>query len=177
MEREIFYIKMVSCVESLLKFEEIKNDCLENKLNKILNLSNDFNNEEKGDIKNWLINRKIKHKFLYFLNRYSKGFIKGGNKKAKHCFIKRGDLRSYLKRIYDARSSYIHTGEPMYISFDLKFKADGNSHLWDLSPDQGIYTGRRRIDGNKKLPRIRWFERIVNYSLKKFVEEKKENKT
>lgn len=160
---------MVSCVESLLSFIELHNDKLGVKIEEIILLNEKFSNQEKEEVKNWLKNRKIKKKFIEFIKIYSSGFFRGGNRKAKHCYIKKKDLINYLGRIYDARSYYIHEGKPMYISSDLRMQVGEKCYLWDISPDLGIYADKRKILGGEKLPRVRWFERIVNYSLKNFI--------
>ena len=171
-DKEFFYIKMVSCAESLLEFIELYGDELNDKMNDLISLKGNFVKPEKNEIKGWLKNRKIKQRFVKFIKIYSKGFFKGGNRKAKHCYIKKDDLENYLKRIYNARSDYIHEGKPMYISSDMDIGVDGNCHLWDLDPSSGTMIDKRKITEKEKLPRMRWFERIVNYSLKKFIEEK-----
>lgn len=171
---ELFFLKMVSCVESIANIE-IQNDNLKEKFTKILD-KNIFTNSEKQEIKSWLKNRKIKMKFIKFLEIYScKGFFQSGYRKAKHCYIKKAELGNFLSRIYDARSDYVHTGKPMYISLDMNMNSDatdGRCHLWDQDPSLGMSADRKNISGREKLPRARWFERIVNYSIKKFIEEK-----
>lgn len=172
---ELFYIKMVSCVESVISDIKITENKLEKKLTTVLHKGK-FTTDEEQEIKNWITNRKIKQKFITFIKKYSKGFFKSGYRKAKHCYIKKVDTENYLKRIYDSRSAYIHTGKPMYISFDMSIGGDASDdkcHLWDLDPSLGSMIDRREIKGKEKLPRTRWFERIVNFSLKKFIEEKK----
>jgi len=96
-----------------------------------------FTGEEKQELKNWISNRKIKQKFVKFIDTYSEGFYKSGYRKATHCYIKKTNSTKYLKRIYDARSAYIHTGKPMYISSDINIYGDSSDnkyHLWDLDP-------------------------------------------
>lgn len=173
-DNEFLYIKLVSCVESLITYVKIDDDKLKKKLDIILKKGK-FTNSQKREIKNWIGNRKIKQKFIKFIKEFSKGFFDKGYRKAKHCYIKKSDFVKYLKRIYDARSAYIHTGRPMYISFDMGVggdTSDNKCHLWDLDPSLGTMSDRREIAEKEKLPRMRWFERIVNYSLKKFIEKK-----
>lgn len=57
----------------------------------------------------------------------------------------------------------------MYLSFDLRMDEAKN---WDVDPSQGMMVDRKKFGANEKLPRLRWFERIVNYCIKKFIEEK-----
>lgn len=154
----LFYIRMVSSIEALLDNEiESPQDSLERKLDSLIN-EDYFDNPEKQQIQQWIRTRKIKKRFVSFVEKYSKGFFKGGNRKAKHCYIKKSDLENYIKLIYDARSAYLHAGKPMRIS------PDGNADF-ARSWDSGSLN-------NKILPRVRWFERIVNHCLKGFVDDR-----
>ena len=101
-----------------------------------------------------------------FLQQHSNNFFKGGKRKAKHCHIYKDQLNKYAKRIYDARSAYLHNGNPMYLSQDMR-----GEHIkyWDLDPGLGMMTDRKNFVANEKLPRARWFERIVNHCAKNFI--------
>lgn len=167
-DRQLFFIRMVSAVESILTYIEAESDNLEIKLT---SLSNNFTNDENIAIADWLSNRKIKQRFNKFFILYSKGFFKGGKRKASHCYIKKSDLSNFTSRIYKARSAYLHEGKPMYLSFDLRMD---EAKYWDVDPSQGMMVDRKKFGANEKLPRLRWFERIVNYCIKKFIEEKYE---
>lgn len=169
-DKELFFIKMVSAVESLLCFIRILPDDLENKLIELTGDGETFAQEESQIIRNWLENRNISRKFLNFFQEYYKGFFKGGRRKAPHCFIRKADLDKYTKRIYKSRSDYLHNGRPMYISFDMTVDY---AKFWDLDPGLGMMADRKRISAKEKLPRMRWFERLTNHCLKNFVEESK----
>lgn len=162
---QLFFIKMVSAVEALLTFENFSEDDLHKKIKNLIN-NNIFFKNEKDEISNWLDNRSINQRFRRFIKKYSVGFFKGGKRKAEHCYIRKNELDMYLKRIYNARSKYLHEGVPMYLSMDLNNK---DAICWDVDPTQGQMIDRSKIDGKTKLPRTRWFERIVNYSIKKFI--------
>lgn len=165
-DHQLFFIKMVSSMESLLKFIEEPEDSLKEKLTRLG--KKEFDKHEFDEIKNWLKNRKISKRFSYFFQKYSDGFFKGGKRKAQHCFIKKGELDAYTKRIYDARSSYLHKGKPMYLSFDMTME---DAKYWDLDPGLGMMIDRKKISVNEKLPRARWFERLTNHCLKNFIKE------
>jgi hypothetical protein len=165
---ELFFIKMVSSVEALLEFVEVQNDVFSNKLYKLTE-ADLFDSEEGNEIKNWLTNRKIGKKFVSFLMKYSQGFTEEIPKVATHCYIKEAEIKDYARRIYNARSAYLHTGKPMYLSMDMR--AD-DMQKWDVDPSGGMMVDRKKFSEKEKLPRMRWFERLVNYSLRKFIEEK-----
>lgn len=146
-DNELFFLKMVSCVEALISKIEIQNDNLRGKLEKVLN-KNAFTDFEKEEIKNWLRNRKIKKRFIKFVEIYSQeGFFHSGYRKSKHCYIRKNELKDFLSRVYDARSAYIHTGKPMYISLDMNIGGDvtdGKCHLWDQDPSLGMSADRKK---------------------------------
>jgi hypothetical protein len=165
---ELFFIKMVSSVEALLEFIEVRNDVFSDKLYKLME-GDLFDAEEGNEIKNWLTNRKIGKKFVSFLVKYSQGFTGEIPKVATHCYVKEDEIKDYARRIYNARSAYLHTGKPMYLSMDMR--AD-DMQIWDVDPSGGMMVDRKKFSEKEKLPRMRWFERLVNYSLRKFIEEK-----
>ncbi|PIZ95720.1 MAG: hypothetical protein COX80_03730 [Candidatus Magasanikbacteria bacterium CG_4_10_14_0_2_um_filter_33_14] len=166
-DRELFYVRMVSSIESLLNYIEPKKDSLTNKLEVLTTDNITFNEDEKIQINNWIKNRNIQNKFINFTETYSEGFFKDGNEEANHCYIKSVDLKKHLKSIYSARSKYLHEGKPMYISDDYTMD---DAKCWDIDPAGGMFVDRKKFSQNEKLPRMRWFERIVNYSIKKFIE-------
>jgi len=164
-DHQLFFIKMVSAIEALLPFISFKKDDLQKKITSLID-KDVFLKNENDELRNWLSNRSISRRFVQFIKKYSVGFLKGGKRKAEHCFIRKNDINTYIKRIYKARSKYLHEGVPMYLSMDLN---DKNAICWDVDPTQGQMIDRGKIDGKTKLPRTRWFERIVNYSIKKFI--------
>ncbi len=171
-DHELFFIKMVSAVENLLKDIKTPDDSLKVKL---LELKEDkfFTKKEGTDVDNWLENRGIIKRFLGFFDKYSAGYFKAGFRKAAHCYIRKKDSEEYLKRIYNARSKYLHEGKPMYLSLNMCHK---ESWKWDVDPSGGMGVDRRKIPGKEKLPHVRWFERIANHSIKNFIEEKLKEK-
>ena len=146
-DHQLFFIKMVSAVESLLKFVKISPDSLDKKLRKMMD-NGEFNNDESNAIKRWLENRRIRQRFTFFLLQYSNNFFKGGKKKARRCHIYKNQLDKYAKRIYDARSAYLHNGSPMYLSQDMRGK---HARYWDLDPSLGMMTDRKKFAANEKL--------------------------
>jgi len=164
-DRQLFFIKMVSSIESLLKFVRISPDSLGKKLRSLME-NKQFSDDEIDKIERWLENRKIRQRFASFLQQWSNNFFKGGKRKAKHCHIYKNQLDKYAKRIYDARSAYLHNGNPMYVSDDM-----GGEHAkyWDLDPSLGMMNDRKKFMANEKLSRPRWFERIVNHCFKNFI--------
>ncbi|MEK7524009.1 MAG: hypothetical protein AAB588_03170 [Patescibacteria group bacterium] len=163
LDSQMFFIKMVSAVEALLKLLPKSADALDKKLTKLYK-EKKFEPTEVQEINNWLENRKIRHRFILFFEKYAIGFCKGGKRKPAHGYIQKEDVNDYAGKIYDARSAYLHSGKPMYLSQDMAME---NAKCWDLDGSSGMMADRKKFDDKEKLPRTRWFERIVNHCLKK----------
>ncbi|MFA5100410.1 MAG: hypothetical protein WC547_05970 [Candidatus Omnitrophota bacterium] len=163
---QLFFIKMVSAVESLLAFTKIPQDSLSRKLEGLIS-QRLFDKNEEGAIRQWLESRLIRRRFAYFLSKYSYGFFAGGKRKAKHCHIFKAELKRYANCIYDARSAYLHNGSPMYLSQNAHAKYDKS---WDLDASVGMMADRKKFAANEKLPRSRWFERIVSHCFSNFLQ-------
>lgn len=167
---EMVFIRLVSSIETLLKDFELR--ARENPLN-----GNNFNRlfskckftssqmmhlrqllcvDNNGSIKI----ERIRRKFIRFIEKHSKGFLRGGNWKAKHCKITKANFRSVLEAIYDARSAYLHNGEPMYLSQFM-----GQFYKWDTDPSCGMIIDNRKISKSRKLPYAYWFEDLVRHCL------------
>ncbi len=171
-DHQLFFIKMVSAVESLLKFVEISPDSLNEKLRALIK-NNSFTNDESSAIERWFENRMIRQRFASFLLQHSNNFFKGGKRKARHCHIYKNQLDKYAKHIYDARSAYLHNGNPMYLSQDMRGEYAKD---WDLDPSLGMMSDRKKFAASEKLPRTRWFERLVNLCFKNFIKHLTSNK-
>ncbi len=107
--------------------------------------------------------RLSKCRFITFLSTYSKGFFKGGVWKVPHARIKRSDLDKVAGTIYDARSAYLHKGEPMFISARIR-----GQHTWHRDPLGEMIVGGRRFPASKKLPYPYFFHHLVRHCLLRY---------
>lgn len=164
-DHELFFIKLVSSIEALLDITGAENDELGNKLHELKKV-NTFDAEEWIQIERWLDNRMIRKRFVDFYTEHSVGFTGVVPEKASHCYIAEEQIPKYIKRIYDARSAYLHTGKPMFLSNDMR---NDDMKKWDLDPTMGMSIDRKKIPEKEKLPRSRWFERITNYSIRQYL--------
>jgi hypothetical protein len=162
------FIRLVSSIEALSKdFDlERKDDLLMGKNFNDIIINGVLTEEEKVQLEKTFENRKSRKKFKRFIEKYSTGFFKGGNYKAKHTRIFKKDLEKTLDAIYSARSKYLHAGEPMYLSLPIK-----GEHKWDTDPSLGMIMDRRRIPKSQKLPYTHWFEKLVRHSLLNYLED------
>lgn len=177
-DSEMVFIRLVSSIEALLKDFNLKKK--DNPLNGE-NFNPLFNNckitePQLKQIKEILrVNKrglidieKSKLKFIKFIEKHSKGCLKGGNFKVKRLKIKKEDLPKVLKAIYDARSAYLHNGEPMFLS-QFMHKAS----KWDTDPTCGMIIDNVRISASKKLPYTYWFENLVRHCLLNYLSDNK----
>ena len=123
---------------------------------------------EKEKLKKTFENRKSKARFITFIEKHSSGYFKGGNYKAKHCKIPKKQLSKVLRTIYDARSSYLHNGEPMYLSQPMH-----GGEKWDTDPSMGMIVDNRSFSASQKLPFTYFFEGLVRQCLLNFLKQKK----
>lgn len=179
-DSEMIFIRLVSSIEVLSKDFDLK------KKDNPLNVENfdelfgncRFSNSQLKQLKEvlkmdkkGLINiEKSKLKFIKFIEKYSKGCLKGGNWKAKHLKIRKGNLPKVLATIYDARSAYLHNGEPMYLSQFMR-----KANKWDTDPSYGIIIDNRKVSASKKLPYTYWFENLVRCCLLNYLKDNQEN--
>lgn len=167
-DNEMVFIRLVSSIEALSKDFDLKgkDDLLAGKNFDDIIINGVLIEEEKVELEKTFENRKARMKFKRFIEKYSKGFFKGGNYKVKHTRIFKKDLGKTLDAIYSARSKYLHAGEPMYLSLPIK-----GEHNWDTDPSLSMVIDRRRIPKSQKLPYTHWIERLVRHSLLNYLED------
>jgi hypothetical protein len=165
---EMVFIRLVSAIEALSKWVELKkdDDLFWGRDFQDIIKSKQLSNEEISEVKNLFDVRKAKLKFERFVEQYSKGFFKGGKYKAPHTRIKKGDLSKTLSAIYDSRSDYLHRGETMYLSQPMR-----GGEKWDTDPTFGMIIDNRRFPAKKKLPYGSFFQRLVRHCLLEFIKE------
>lgn len=122
--------------------------------------------EIRTEVKNSLNNRKARMKFVRFIQSNSNGYIvarpETGAIAAK---IYTDNLEDALKRIYNARSKFLHEGSAMYTSYPRATMAGAD---YDGSVGQRI--DNRRFEANEQLPLISFFEKLVNVCLINYLE-------
>ena len=167
-DSEMIFVRLVSSIEALSEFIKLndKDDLFEGKKFEDIIKNDVLSNEENIELKKIFDVRKAGKKFIRFIEQYSMGFFKGGKYRAIHTKIKKSDLPNILKTIYDARSSYLHNGEPMYLS-----QPNRNSYKWrwDTDPSLGMIIDNRKMTTSKKLPYTYWFEELVRHCLLSFL--------
>lgn len=169
-DSEMVFIRLVSAIETLskeYKLSKVDNPLNGEKFHNLFDISS-LSREHLKQIKEILnISKKdiiqvekSKRKFVKFIEDFSKGALKGGNWKAKHVKITRENLSKVLTAIYDARSNYLHNGEPMYLSQFMH-----GAGKWDTDPSLGMIIDNREFPVSQKLPYTYWFENVVRSCL------------
>jgi hypothetical protein len=108
--------------------------------------------------------RKSRRKFVRFVERYEDGFAWTSTEAPVHCRIDPSQLESVLKRIYTARSDYLHNGKPMWVDRPRK------GEVWDWDCAAGMIDDQRRRDTDEKLPYPRWFQSLVCWCLLRHID-------
>jgi hypothetical protein len=171
LDTELAFVRFVSAIESLSKRVNLRKrddpfygKKLENIVNKTVFRS--LSGKDRSQLENIFNIRFSKRKFIRFIENHCVGFFKGGNYKSRLVRVNRKGLEKKLKAIYDARSSYLHSGEPMYLSLRL-----GGWPDWDVDPSTGMILDQRRISGDKKLPYATFFQDLVHHCIMHFIYE------
>jgi len=169
-DSEMVFIRLVSAIESISKFIKLdkKADLFSGKTFNDIVRGDLLSNAEKEELKKTFENRKSKARFTTFIEKHSSGYFKGGNYKAKHCKIPKTQLPKVLRTIYDARSAYLHNGEPMYLSQPMH-----GGEKWDTDPSMGMIVDNKSFSASQKLPFTYFFEGLVRQCLLNFLKQKK----
>jgi hypothetical protein len=115
-------------------------------------------------------NNQIQKKFVRFVQEHSKYSCDKQNH-GPLLYVTEDVFPEILKRIYNARSRYLHDGKPMYLNLEI----NNNDKDWHFDASCGsIIDGWERA-AKEKLPYESWFEEVVNRSIKNFLEKNQIN--
>jgi hypothetical protein len=169
LDSEMVFVRLVSSVEALASRTALdrRDDVFSGKEFEQLVNPRVLTRDQLAELKTTFEVRKAGLKFIRLLEKYSKGAFEGGKWKARHLRIKRGDLPQVLKRIYGARSDYLHKGEPMYLSQFMRIP-----ERWDTDLSLGRIIDNRSLTAARKLPYTYWFENLVRICLLNYLNEK-----
>lgn len=161
---ELFYIRLVSAIERAANKTKHPSHEFNSKVIEILTDSKKLTKDESNDIKNILNNSRPKLKFTEFIKKNCTKFFENEPREPKHLQISSNDLEIILKRIHEARSQYLHSGEPIHISMQLIDQP--NMHI--LRGDRTIQN--RLIPEDKILPIPSFFYRLVRHCLLNWID-------
>jgi hypothetical protein len=160
-DQEMVFIRLVSAVEAVAVDEVVTDDIFRDR--SLEDLVKELPRAEREELVKIFEVRKTKARFVTFLERNSNGFFKGGVK-AQSTKIKKSQLPSICKAVYNARSAYLHRGEPMFLSQPLR-----KPQNWDMDPAGDMVMQGRRFPAQAKLPYPYFFHRLVRHCLLNYV--------
>ncbi len=164
---QLSYIHLVSAIEILSIYQSLpdERDPLKKVMDQIKEFLEDASPEAKRELGNLFGQRKTMMKFIAFIQEHSDGVVSDrpteGVLKNK---IYKDNLPDALKKIYRARSKFLHEGSPMYLSMP-SVTVEGCDY--DASIGQTI--DNREFDPADKLPNINFFEGLVRTCLLKYL--------
>lgn len=163
---EMVFIRLVSAVEALSKDMPLKDtiDVQEQKDIRALIKKSGLRADVKNELFKAFSVRGSKKRFIRFVEANSSGFFKGGKFSAPHLKIKKASLSAVLTAIYNARSAYLHAGEPMYLSIVIR-----GAKGWDIDPTLGMTMDNRQFSVEQKLPYAYFFDGLVRHCLLKYL--------
>ncbi len=165
-DTEMVFIRLVSAVEALSGCVKLhkKDDLFAGAKFQDLIRDEYLASDASAELQKIFEIRKAKTRFKRFVLDNCGGFFKGGNFKARHCRITKAEFPKLLSSVYDARSAYLHKGEPMYLS---SIKPYGTK--WDTDPSMGMEVDQRRYTKDQKMPYPHFFHGIVRHCLLQFL--------
>jgi hypothetical protein len=160
LDEELVFVRLVSAIERLMPKQAA--DSLSEKLLAIDGLSD----EEREELTLILETREAGARFIAFLDKYSAGFFENEAREPANTQVTPENLPVIAKAIYNARSGYLHNGDPMYLSIPI-----GASSGWHMDPSVGKWEQNRSFSAKQKLPRADFFHRLVRHCLLARIEE------
>ena len=161
---EMVFVKLVSSIEALsgnIKLDKKDDPLAGTDIEALCNPN--IPNKQKEELRKTFESRKAKARFRVFVEEYSRETF-NGPQEGSLTKVGLKDMGKKLNAIYDARSAYLHSGEPMYLSQDVFPSKD-----WDMDASLGMQMDRKLYTAKQKLPFIRWFEGIVRDCLLNFL--------
>ena len=154
LDDEMVFVRLVSAIERVMP--EHPPDSLSEKLLTLDGLTE----AENEELKVTLQARRARVRFVTFIQRYAHGFFDNESKEPAHTQVTSENLPDVATAIYRARSGYLHSGDPMYISRRMaQFPA------WHMEPSMGKWEQNRAFTAAQKLPTTEFFHRLVRHCL------------
>jgi len=153
-DEEMVFVRLVSAVEKIMGNHA--EDALSQKV-----LAHDgFTDEERKALKTTFQARRSGARFIEFLLKYSAGFFAGEATEPAHTQVTPENLKTVARAIYNARSGYLHSGDPMYLS-PVNQVLPG----WHMGATVGQTWQDRSFSRAQKLPCADFFHRLVRHCI------------
>ena len=160
-DEEMIFVRLVSAVESVAQgIVPNERDVLAGLAFKEVARYEAMDQEQIDELRGTFEVRRTKARFVAFLERYCTGFFENEPREPANTQVTPETLRQVAGAVYNARSGYLHNGEPMYLSrFSHKFPE------WHMDPFQGMTWQDRYFAGKKKLPHASFFHRLTRHCI------------
>ncbi len=163
-EDEMVYVRLVSAIETVACDQPIPTDLFEGiRAEQVFRLDM-LSEDQQEELRRTLETRKTKVRFVEFLVQYSKGFFDGEAREPVHTQVTPESLPAVATAIYNARSGYLHNGDPMYISRGVPMFPG-----WHMDASVGMKDGDRQFVAKQKLPYLVFAHRLVRHCLLAYI--------
>lgn len=159
-DEELVFVHLVSAIERLARDQPIRGDLISGRTVDDLLRTDLLGSEEIEEIEQLLAVRKCKQRFVAFVQQYSLGFFEGEEREPSHTQVTPENLAAVAGAIYDARSGYLHNGDPMYLSSPSQARPGRH-----MDATVGLRWQDRRFRREQKLPFGSFFHRLVRHCI------------
>jgi hypothetical protein len=162
---DMAFVRLVSAIESIsnnLRLTASETSINTDLFNDIL--KNVENENQKLELKEIFQARKSTQKFKRFIEKYSSNYL-ATRTNIQYGKINDDNIDTVLSRVYRARSNYLHTGTPMFISEHWE---DGKM---DMDSTTGMGIGSKWFSEGEKIPTLEFFEGLTRHCIVSYLEE------
>jgi len=156
---EMVFVRLVSAIEGLATEQPIPDDPLNGQRIEDFVRVDTLSPEQVAELRKMLLTRRTKARFIAFLREHSTGFFDSERREPSHTQVTSDNLHAVAAAVYNARSGYLHNGDPMYLSRMTEFPD------WHMDPSFGMIWQGRSFTVEQKLPRADFFHRLVRHCL------------
>jgi hypothetical protein len=159
-DEELVLVTLVSAVERLALKQTIIGDPIAGLKHDQILRTESLPPEVVEELAKVIQVRKSRQRFVSFVQDYSKGFFDSEPREPPHTQVTSENLREIMEAVYNARSAYLHNGDPMYLSSGRQ----AFPH-WHMDPTVGKYEQDRYFAQKQKLPFADFFHRLVRHCI------------
>ena len=164
---DIAYLNLVSSIETLCQDYSIENMTLSQIDETLANLVKSIENEAlMNEIEKAILRREklINKKFVSFIMDYTEDSFWKRKDRPEYGRVNPDQFEDILKRIYNQRSKYLHSGEPFPKSIYFVPVADA-----EIDEANAMTSKDKRWEQKDFIPYPHFFEKLVNHVLKNFL--------
>jgi hypothetical protein len=159
-DEELVFVTLVSAIERLSLKQAIIGDPIAGLAPDEMLRTDTLPPEVIEELTKMIQVRRSRKRFISFVEEYSKGFFDSEAREPAHTQVTPENLHKVMEAIYNARSGYLHNGDPMYLS-------SGRAAFpqWHMDATVGMYAQDRYFAQKQKLPFADFFHRLVRHCI------------